>query len=48
MLQAIEEPYLEALKEEYIVYGGQTPVEMIKHLWTDISKVTNEVRYSSN
>ena len=34
LLQAVEEPYLEALKEEYIGYGGKTPHKMIEHLWT--------------
>ena len=42
LLQAVEESYLEALKEEYIGYGGRTPFEMIEHLRTKISKVTNK------
>ena len=42
LLQVVEEPYLEALKEEYIRYGRRTPFEMIEHLWTRISKVTNK------
>ena len=41
ILQAVEGPYLKALKEEYIGYVGRTPFEMIKHLHTKISKVTN-------
>ena len=40
----MEEPYLEALKEEYIGHGGRTLFEMIKHLWTKISKVTNRYK----
>ena len=42
MLQAAEELHLEALKEEYIGYGEQTPFAMIKHLQIKISKVTNK------
>ena len=38
----VKEPYLEALKEEYIGYGSRTPFEMISHLHTNISKVTNK------
>ena len=34
--------FLEALKKEYIWYGGQTPFEMIEHLQIKISKVTNK------
>ena len=33
---------MEALKEEYIMYGAWTPFEIIEHLWTKISKVTNK------
>ena len=42
ILQAVEEPYPEALKEEYIWYGSRTPYGMISHLHTKISKVTNK------
>ena len=42
MLQAVEESYLEALKEDEIGYGGWTIFEMIKHLQIKISKVTNK------
>ena len=42
MLQAMEELYLETLKEDYIGYGGQTPFKMVKHLQMKISKVTNK------
>ena len=38
----VEEPYLEALKEEYIGYGSRTPLEMIAHLCTKISEVINK------
>ena len=41
-LQAVDEPFFEALKEEYIGYGGRMPFDMIKHLQTKITKVTNE------
>ena len=42
ILQVVEEPYLKALKEEYIGYGGRTPFEMIAHLCIKINKVTNK------
>ena len=41
LLQAVEEPYLEVVKAEYIRYGGRITFEMIAHLRTRISKVTN-------
>ena len=44
MLQVVEKSYLEALKEEYIGYGGETPFEMITHLQTKISKVPNKYK----
>ena len=37
----MEELYLKALKEEYISYSARMPFEMIEHLQTKISKVTN-------
>ena len=42
IIQAIKEPYIETLKEDYIVCGGRTPYKMIEHLWKKISKVTNK------
>ena len=42
ILQAVEEPYLETPMEEYIVYESRTLYEMISHLSTKISKVTNK------
>ena len=42
ILQEVEEPFLEALKEEYIGYGRRTPFKMIEYLRTKISKVTNK------
>ena len=42
IIQAIEEPYIEALKEDYIGYGGRMPYQMIEHLQMKISKVTNK------
>ena len=41
ILQAADEPYLEALKEEYIGYDGILPMTKIHHLRSKISKVTN-------
>ena len=41
ILQAVDEPFVEALKEEYIGHGGRTPYKMIVHLRIKISKVTN-------
>ena len=41
ILQAVVEPFVEALKEEVILYGGKTPYKMIVHLRTKNSKVTN-------
>ena len=41
-LQAVDAPFVEALKEVYIRYVGQTPFELIVHLRTKISKVTNK------
>ena len=32
LLKEVEKLYVEALKEEYIGYGGRTPFEMIQHL----------------
>ena len=37
-----KEPFGEALKEEYIGYGGRIPFEMIEHLRTEISKFTSK------
>ena len=42
ILKVIKEPYLEALKEEYIGYGSRTLFEMISHLHTKISKIMNK------
>ena len=42
ILQAVEGPYLEALKEYFIGYGGRTPFEMILHLHIKISKAMNK------
>ena len=42
IIHAVEEPYLKALKEEYIGYGSRTPFRMISHFCTKISKVTNK------
>ena len=42
ILQALDEMFLEALKEEYMGYEGKMPFEMIKHTRTKISKVTNK------
>ena len=42
ILQVVEEPYLEALKEQYIGYGRRISLEMIAHLNTKICKVTNK------
>ena len=42
ILHVMEEPYLKALKEEYITYGSRTPFEIISHFCTKISKVTNK------
>ena len=39
---SVKEPYLEALKEEYISYSSRTPFEMTSHLCKKISKVTNK------
>ena len=33
--------FVETLKKEYMEYGGQTPYDIIVHLQTKISKVTN-------
>ena len=41
ILQVVEEPYLKALKEEYIGYGIQTSFKVTEHLRTKISKVIN-------
>ena len=30
--QAVEVPFLKAIKEDYIGYGGRTPFEMLEHL----------------
>ena len=38
----MKKPYLEALKVECIGYGSRAPYEMISHLHTKISKVTNK------
>ena len=38
----MEEPLLKALKEEYIGYGGKKSFEMIEHLCSKISKITNK------
>ena len=40
LLQAVNRPFLEALKEEYIGYGGRMSFEMIEHLQTKVNKVT--------
>ena len=32
ILQAVEEPYLKALKEEYIGYSSRTPLEIVAYL----------------
>ena len=40
ILQAVDDPYREALKEEYIWYDGTLPITMIYHLRSKISKVT--------
>ena len=37
----MDEPFVKALKEEYIRYGGRIPYKMIIHFWTKFSKVTN-------
>ena len=42
LLQVVKEPYLKAIKEECISYGGRTPVKMIEHLRMKISKVANQ------
>ena len=42
ILQAVEGPYLEALKEDYIGYEGRTPFKMISHLHLKINKVANK------
>ena len=42
IIQAIKEPYIETLKEDYIVCGGRTPYKIIEHLWKKISKLTNK------
>ena len=44
IIQVVNEPFLEVLKEKYIRYGGQTPFEMIEHLRAKISKVTNNYK----
>ena len=41
ILQAVDEPFVEALKEEYIEYDRWTPNEILVHLQIKISKVTN-------
>ena len=38
----VDEPFIKALKEDYMRYGGRMPYEMIAHLWTKISKVINK------
>ena len=42
ILQAVDKPYLEALKEEYIGYDGILPTTMIHHLRSKINKVINK------
>ena len=41
ILQAVDEPFVEALKEAYIGYGGWTSHDILVHLWMKISKVNN-------
>ena len=38
----VEEPYIEALKKDYIGCGGRMPYKMIEHLRTKIGKGTNK------
>ena len=45
ILQTVDQLYLEALKEEYIGYGGRTPYEMIAHL--QMTKSNSKKRSSS-
>ena len=42
LIQAVDEPFIKALKEDYIMYGRRTPYNMIVHLRTNKSKVTNK------
>ena len=48
ILQAVEIPYLEELKEEYIKYDEVMPTDMIHHLCSKISKVTNRDKAAVN
>ena len=47
ILQAGNERFVEALKEEYIGYGRQMPHDLIMHLWTKISKLSNSLLISN-
>ena len=42
LLQAVNDPFLEALKEEYVEYGDRIPFDKIEHLWTKISMITKK------
>ena len=42
IIQAVEEPFLETLKEDYIGYGRRISFEMLEYLQTKISKFTNK------
>ena len=42
LLQAVDEPFLEAMKEEYIGYGSKIPLKLLEHLQNKMSKVANE------
>ena len=46
ILQAVDEPFVEALKEEYIGYGRLMPHETILNLQTKISKVTSKHKFN--
>ena len=41
ILQAVNEPFVEALEEKYIGYGRQTPHEIIMHLQIKVNKFIN-------
>ena len=42
LIQAVDKPFLKALKDDYIGYDRKTPNNMIEQLQTKISKVTNK------
>ena len=42
LIQAVDEPFIKALKKDYIRYGRRMSYDMIEHLETKISKVTNK------